>query len=151
MAQTSAKKAAAIAGDWVVVAWTGPTPAEHARRPTWCDADTVRSQLKDAGHTDRITIEAAESWERAMNSAMNATQEKRMSLKGSTTDHPQDVAYINDTGRIQCGRYEFTSGDCVDVLINGKWIPTRIEHNGRNYYSVDRLPLVDHSVRYSED
>lgn len=72
-----------------------------------------------------------------------------MSLKASTT--PQDVAYVNDTGRIQCGRHEFTSGDCVDVLINGKWIPTRIEHNGRNYYSIDRLPLVDHPVRYSED
>lgn len=75
MTQTSRKKTATVAGEWVVVAWTGPTPAEHARRPTWCDADTVRSQLKDAGHAGRVTIEAAESWERAMNVIGKSTHE----------------------------------------------------------------------------
>lgn len=69
----------------------------------------------------------------------------------TTNDQALDKAYLNDTGRIQCGRHEFRSGDCVDVLIGGDWKSTRIEHNGESYYSIDHLPLVGHPVRYSED
>lgn len=66
MAQTSTAKTAPATGEWVVVAWTGQHPAEHARRSTWDDADAMRSQLKDAGHTGRVTIEASEAWEHAI-------------------------------------------------------------------------------------
>lgn len=68
-----------------------------------------------------------------------------------TVSPPAAVAYRNATGRIQCGQHEFTSGSCVDVLIRGRWLPTRIEHNGREYYSVDKLPLIDNPVRWSKD
>ena len=61
------------------------------------------------------------------------------------------LAYLNENGRVCCGRHEFTSGDCVDVLIKDAWISTRIEHNGRAYYSVDGLPLVGHAIRYAPD
>jgi len=56
---------------------------------------------------------------------------------------------LNERGRIECGRHEFTSGDVVDVAINGTWQVTRIEFDfGRQrYYSVDGLQLVGHPIR----
>jgi hypothetical protein len=61
------------------------------------------------------------------------------------------TAVVNDRGRIECGRYEFSSGDVVDVLIDGTWHITRIEFDfsGQQYYSVDGLPLIGHVIRYA--
>jgi hypothetical protein len=62
-------------------------------------------------------------------------------------------AVVNARGRIECGRYEFSSGDVVDVLIDGTWHITRIEFNfdEKRYYSVDGLPLIGHAIRYAAD
>jgi hypothetical protein len=60
------------------------------------------------------------------------------------------LSYVNDYGRIQCGEHAFSSGSCVDVLIDGVWVPTRIEHDGTGYYSIHSLPLVDVPIRPSQ-
>jgi hypothetical protein len=31
---------------------------------------------------------------------------------------------------------EITSGDVIEVCVDGHWIQTRIEHDGKEYYSV---------------
>jgi len=56
------------------------------------------------------------------------------------------LARINERGRIQCGNIEFSSGNEVEVYIDGKWRQTRIEHNGSEYYSVDGFDLVGHQI-----
>jgi hypothetical protein len=61
------------------------------------------------------------------------------------------VAFVSANGRIHCGRHEYTSGDCVDVQIDGVWHATRIEYDGRGYYSIDHLPLIGNPVRPSKD
>ncbi len=33
------------------------------------------------------------------------------------------------------GAYDLHSGDCVELCIGGVWIPTVIEHDGKEYYS----------------
>lgn len=58
-------------------------------------------------------------------------------------------AFMNQNKRIECNGVEFTSGDMVEVLIDGEWLETRIEHNGREYYSVDGYELLGRSVQYS--
>lgn len=60
------------------------------------------------------------------------------------------LAIINTNGRIECDGIEFTSGNVVEVLIDGKWLETRIEHNGRDYYSIDNYQLIGNQVRYSQ-
>lgn len=60
------------------------------------------------------------------------------------------VAEKNSIGRIECNGVEFTSGDLVEVFINGEWLETRIEHNGRDYYSVHGYQLLGNEVRYSQ-
>ncbi len=51
----------------------------------------------------------------------------------------------NERGRFEIDDYELTSGDCIEVLIYDgqdntvKWIDTRIEHNGSDYYLVGLL------------
>lgn len=59
-------------------------------------------------------------------------------------------AEINRIGRIECNGVEFTSGDVVEVFINDEWLETRIEHNGREYYSVHGYQLLGNEVRYSQ-
>lgn len=61
----------------------------------------------------------------------------------------EQLAYVNDRGRIQCGTCEFTSGDVVEVLVAGAWYVTRIEFDfgGQFYYSVDGLELIGHAIR----
>lgn len=59
-------------------------------------------------------------------------------------------AIKNAIGRIECNGIEFTSGNVVEVLIDGKWLETRIEHNGRDYYSIDNYQLIGNQVRYSQ-
>lgn len=56
-------------------------------------------------------------------------------------------AYFNDRERIECNGIEFSSGDVVEVLINGDWLVTRIEHNGYEYYSVDGYQLIGNEVK----
>jgi len=60
------------------------------------------------------------------------------------------VAEKNSRERIECNGVEFTSGDLVEVCINGEWLETRIEHNGRDYYSVHGYQLLGNEVRYSQ-
>jgi len=31
---------------------------------------------------------------------------------------------------------EITSGDVIEVCVDGRWIQTRVEHDGEEYYSV---------------
>ncbi|EOZ8645551.1 DUF5348 domain-containing protein [Acinetobacter baumannii] len=57
-------------------------------------------------------------------------------------------AIKNAYGRIECNGTEFTSGDVVEVLIDDKWMETRIEHNGRDYYSIHNYQLIGNEVRY---
>ncbi|QIT20001.1 DUF5348 domain-containing protein [Acinetobacter pittii] len=57
-------------------------------------------------------------------------------------------AVKNAYDRIECNGVEFTSGDVVQVLINGEWLLTRIEHNGREYYSIDGYQLIGNPVKY---
>ena len=42
----------------------------------------------------------------------------------------------NSNGRYACGGYELTSGSGVEILVDGEWLITSIEHNGRDYYAV---------------
>jgi hypothetical protein len=43
----------------------------------------------------------------------------------------------NDVGRYELATgYYFTSGEPIEVFVDGKWHKTRIEHNGRDYYAV---------------
>lgn len=57
-------------------------------------------------------------------------------------------AFLNQNDRIECNGVEFTSGDVVEVLINGVWQITRIEF-AQGYYSVDGLELLGNPVRYA--
>lgn len=42
----------------------------------------------------------------------------------------------NSNGRYECDGYELTSGSGVEILVDGEWLITSIEHNGRDYYAV---------------
>lgn len=43
--------------------------------------------------------------------------------------------------------HELTSGDVVDVLVDGKWETTRIESSMKKYYLVNGYPIEGAEVR----
>lgn len=60
-----------------------------------------------------------------------------------------EPSYLNNLGRLECEGMEFTSGDVVEVCINGSWKVTRIEFNNNQggYYSVDGYQLLGCPIR----
>lgn len=70
-------------------------------------------------------------------------------MDNSEMNQCHSPAFINDRGRIECHGTEFSSGNVVEVLIDGTWKLTRIEFDfeHKRYYSVDALPLVGNQVR----
>lgn len=62
-------------------------------------------------------------------------------------DGMENNAYFNSSDRIECNGTEFTSGDVVIVYLDGTWKETRIEHNGREYYSVKGYQLIGNPVK----
>jgi len=59
-------------------------------------------------------------------------------------------AFLNQNDRIECNGVEFTSGDVVEVLINGVWQITRIEF-AQGYYSVDGFKLLGNPVKMARN
>lgn len=57
------------------------------------------------------------------------------------------LSKINDCGKIECDSVVFSSGDVVQVLVQGKFQDTRIEHNGKEYYSVDGYNLLNTFIK----
>lgn len=62
---------------------------------------------------------------------------------------------LTDTGRYaipldNSSYYELTSGDVVEVLIDGKWETTRVESSMKNYYFVNEYPIEGAEVRIRE-
>lgn len=55
-------------------------------------------------------------------------------------------AFLNQNDRIECNGVEFTSGDIVDVFIDGVWQTTRIEFD-QTYYSIDGFKLLGNPVK----
>lgn len=53
--------------------------------------------------------------------------------------------YLNNQGRMELDNQELGCGTCLSVLIydgqdnKTKWIDTRLEHDGKNYYLVGLL------------
>lgn len=53
--------------------------------------------------------------------------------------------HLNEFDRLEVDNEELHCGDCLEVLIydgqdnKTKWIDTRIEHDGKNYYLVGLL------------
>jgi hypothetical protein len=46
------------------------------------------------------------------------------------------------TGRWSIGEnWELTSGECFAVCIGHQWLEVRMEHNGRNYYTIPGIVL----------
>lgn len=59
---------------------------------------------------------------------------------------------LTDTGRYgiplaKDSYHELTSGDVVDVLIDGKWESTRVECSMKKYYFVNEYPIESAIVR----
>lgn len=52
------------------------------------------------------------------------------------------VLHKNGSGRYECEVHEFTSGNTIECLVfddfdeRFKWVATRVEHNGEDYYLV---------------
>ena len=53
---------------------------------------------------------------------------------------------LQENGRYAI-HYEFTSGDVVEVLINGKWVKTSIESARGEYYLTNGHPIDGAIVR----
>lgn len=58
----------------------------------------------------------------------------------------QGKLFLQENGRYAV-HYELTSGDCVEVLINGKWVKTRIESSRGEYYLVNDFPIDGATIR----
>ena len=51
---------------------------------------------------------------------------------------------VDTTGRV------FTCGECCDVRVDSAWVPTRVEHDGKDYCFVNTdVPMQGAEVRYS--
>lgn len=56
----------------------------------------------------------------------------------------EGILQKNRYGRYELGNYDFTSGSPIEVLIYDehyevdRWVKTRVEHNGEDYYLYDR-------------
>jgi hypothetical protein len=63
-------------------------------------------------------------------------------LNGKVT--AQGRLYKNSSGRYAINEdHYFTCGETIEILVNededgGYWVRTKIEHNGEDYYAVDR-------------
>lgn len=42
--------------------------------------------------------------------------------------------YCSESQRFAIGTHDLHCGDCFELNVTGKWIPTRIELHGQDYY-----------------
>ena len=51
---------------------------------------------------------------------------------------------VDTTGRV------LTCGECCDVRIDSAWVPTCVEHDGKDYYftAAEDVPMQGAEVRY---
>ena len=58
----------------------------------------------------------------------------------------QGRLYLNEFGKLefkyidQNGAFDtkyFSCGSCLEIFVDNKWLETRIEHNGKDYYFYD--------------
>jgi hypothetical protein len=58
----------------------------------------------------------------------------------------QGTLSLQENGRYAI-HYELTSGDCVEVLVDGNWEKTRVESSKGEYYLINGFPIEGATIR----
>lgn len=119
----------------------------------------ISNILKASGYSDyeEINFEASDAQERFLKDELNfifhslyEASEEFLFLDRPVID--DGFLHLNSAGRYTLNGFEFTSGSLIEIFYpapdsdfpeDERWISTRIEHNGNDYYAVGirYLPL----------